>query len=285
MDYVQGGEMYSFLRTRRRVKPKACALYVGELILGLEHLHTHAVCYRDLKPENILLDAQGHVQLVDFGLSKIMDAGRTYTLCGTLDYMAPEVLQNKGHDEACDWWSLGNVMYELLTGLPPFYSQNDDIKTVDCIMKRQIEWPTGKSALDGNAKDLIDRLVQVDPSKRLGALKNGARDIMNHYFFNGTDWEVLLERGYEMPWVPADDPAASKEKENAPPTRSAEEDGKKKKEKRKSKATNASAKPEWDITWFRQDEQDNFPKFRADKTRRIMGTQQQQFDADSFGAF
>ena len=77
MDFIQGGELYSFLRTRRRVKPKAAALYVGELVLALEHLHTHAVCYRDLKPENILLDADGHIQLVDFGLSKIMDAGRT----------------------------------------------------------------------------------------------------------------------------------------------------------------------------------------------------------------
>ena len=81
-----------------------------------------------------------------------------YTLCGTLDYMAPEVLQNKGHDEACDWWSLGNVCFELLTGLPPFYCQNDDIETVEKIMNRKIKWP---DSMDGNAKDLIDRLVQV----------------------------------------------------------------------------------------------------------------------------
>lgn len=107
----------------------------------------------DLKPENILIDAGGHITLVDFGLSKLMltvRSGRTYTLCGTLDYMAPEVLQNSGHDEGVDWWSLGNVLYEVLTGLPPFYCHGDDLKTVERVLKRKIAWNTKQVA--GNVR-------------------------------------------------------------------------------------------------------------------------------------
>ena len=148
------------------------------------------VIHRDLKPENILIDHQGHLTLVDFGLSKLLghasSSGKTYTLCGTLDYMAPEVLQNRGHDEGADWWSFGNVLYEILTGLPPFYCQGDDLKTAERAIKRKIIW--NDKYVTANARDLIDKLLQVDPCRRFGCLKGATEDIKRHYYFSDIDW-------------------------------------------------------------------------------------------------
>jgi protein kinase A len=132
LDYVPGGELFSYLRKFRRFDEATAQFYAAEIVLVLEYLHEQqdGVAYRDLKPENLLLDARGHVKLVDFGFAKRLGrdgaggAVETYTLCGTPEYIAPEVIQNMGHTTAVDWWALGILIYEFLTGYPPFWHQN-----------------------------------------------------------------------------------------------------------------------------------------------------------------
>lgn len=130
LDYVPGGELFSYLRKFRRFDEGMARFYAAEIVLVLEYLHEKqgGVAYRDLKPENLLLDAEGHIKLVDFGFAKRLggrdSSTETYTLCGTPEYLAPEVIHNKGHTTAVDWWALGILIYEFLTGYPPFWHQN-----------------------------------------------------------------------------------------------------------------------------------------------------------------
>ena len=131
LDYVPGGELFSYLRKLRRFDERVARFYISEIVLVLEYLHEQqgGVAYRDLKPENLLLDGDGHIKLVDFGFAKRLGHDgespvETYTLCGTPEYLAPEVIQNKGHTTAVDWWALGILLYEFLTGYPPFWHQN-----------------------------------------------------------------------------------------------------------------------------------------------------------------
>lgn len=132
LDYIPGGELFTYLRKHRRFDEEMARFYAAEIVLVLEYLHEHqgGIAYRDMKPENLLLDAQGHIKLVDFGFAKRLGnnnnehAVETYTLCGTPEYLAPEVIHNKGHTTAVDWWALGILIYEFLTGYPPFWHQN-----------------------------------------------------------------------------------------------------------------------------------------------------------------
>lgn len=126
LDYVPGGELFSYLRKFRRFDEGMARFYAAEIVLVLEYLHEQqgGVAYRDLKPENLLLDEEGHIKLVDFGFAKRLGSTETYTLCGTPEYLAPEVIHNKGHTTAVDWWALGILIYEFLTGYPPFWHQN-----------------------------------------------------------------------------------------------------------------------------------------------------------------
>lgn len=131
LDYVPGGEIFTYLRKMRPFDERTARFYICELVLVLEFLHEDqgGVAYRDMKPENLLLDAEGHIKLVDFGFAKRLGRegdrpGETYTLCGTPEYLAPEVIQNKGHTTAVDWWALGILLYEFLHGYPPFWHQN-----------------------------------------------------------------------------------------------------------------------------------------------------------------
>lgn len=126
LDYVPGGELFSYLRKFRRFDEGMARFYAAEIVLVLEYLHEQqgGVAYRDLKPENLLLDGEGHIRLVDFGFAKRLGSTETYTLCGTPEYLAPEVIHNKGHTTAVDWWALGILIYEFLTGYPPFWHQN-----------------------------------------------------------------------------------------------------------------------------------------------------------------
>jgi cGMP-dependent protein kinase len=242
MEYVRGGELYSFLRANHQLPDAKAVAWGAELVVALETLHASGAAYRDLKPENILVDSAGHLTLVDFGLSKLLQEGKTYTMCGTLDYMAPEVILNAGHDEGADWWSLGNVLFELLTGLPAFYCDGDDLRTVQRILKRKLAWP--EKLVFGNARDLIDNLLQVDTTKRLGCLAGGAEDVKQHYWFQGLAWAAVTAKQIEPPWVPAA----------------------------------AEAGDEWAVAWYRQDgERDAFAAFDAEEAPELPMTQQALF--------
>ncbi len=200
LDYCGGGELFFHLGKAGRFKESVARFYAAELVLALGHLHRRGVVYRDLKPENILLDSEGHVKLADFGLSKegIHSASEgTKSFCGTPEYLAPEILDRKGHGFACDWWSLGMLIYEMLTGLPPWYTR-DRKKLYSRLRSAPLEFP---SYITPNARELLSGLLTRDPSKRLGSVKD-AQDIVSQPFFEGMDWYHVRKRKVLPPFVP-----------------------------------------------------------------------------------
>ena len=143
LDFMRGGDLYNRLSKEQcwKLNEADVRFYVAELVLALDHLHKLGVIYRDLKPENLLLDSDGHIALTDFGLSKEnFNHRRSYSVCGTWEYMAPEVLCGKGYDYSVDWWSLGVLMYEMLVGVCPFEGENKK-ETMAKVMKSTIEYP------------------------------------------------------------------------------------------------------------------------------------------------
>jgi len=197
MDYVNGGELFYHLQKEHKFTPERVKFYSAEIILGLEYLHNSGVIYRDLKPENILLTDDGHICMTDFGISKeglLAEDARTATFCGTPEYLAPEVLEGKGYTKAVDWWSFGTLMYEMLTGLPPFYSQ-DVQQMYFKIMHAKLD--IGES-LGEDTQSILRGLLERDANKRLG----DAATIKAHPYFKGLDWEKLLRKEMPPPFIP-----------------------------------------------------------------------------------
>jgi len=213
LEYAQGGELFHHLALERTFTEEVSAFYMAEMVLALEFLHTSlGVVYRDLKPENCLLDSHGHLLLTDFGLSKVAldddgEKSRCNSVSGTIDYMAPEVVQGKSYDAVVDWWSLGALGYDLLTGSPPF-SSNNHAKTEEKIVHGKLALPY---YLSPDAKDFLTRLLRKEPRKRLGG--NMPKDmaiIKGHRFFRRIDWKALADREVEAPIQPIiTDPAAA----------------------------------------------------------------------------
>lgn len=209
LEYALGGELFTHLAMERMFDEDAAAFYMAEMVLALEHLHQNVgVIYRDLKPENCLLDQEGHLLLTDFGLSKIVAADnedRCNSSLGTIEYMAPEVIQGKPYGKACDWWSLGALGYDLLTGSPPFKAANN-AKLQEKILKQKLVLPY---FLGPDAKDLLTRLMRKEPSKRLGYhMPKDLQTIKKHRFFRKVDWKALERREIPAPISPVvTDPA------------------------------------------------------------------------------
>ncbi|GAA5801567.1 hypothetical protein HPULCUR_007015 [Helicostylum pulchrum] len=198
MDYVPGGELFSVLRRSKRFPDHVAKFYAAEVILAIEYMHSKNVIYRDLKPENLLLDSQGHIKITDFGFAKhVPDI--TWTLCGTPDYLAPEIIQSKGYGRAVDWWSLGVLVFEMLAGFPPFYD-DDHLKLYEKILAGRVKYP---QYFIPNSKDLLKRLLTSDLTKRYGNLKDGSEDIKRHAWFQGVDFNRVLARQIRPPYVPS----------------------------------------------------------------------------------
>lgn len=198
--FVNGGELFHHLQKEQRFDVNRSRFYTAELLCALECLHGFNVIYRDLKPENILLDYQGHIALCDFGLCKLdmKDEDRTNTFCGTPEYLAPELLLGAGYNKTVDWWTLGVLLYEMLTGLPPFYDENTN-EMYRKILGEPLHFP-GHEVVPPAAKDLLTKLLNRDPEQRLGA--NGSAEIKAHPFFHAIDWRKLLQRKYEPAFKP-----------------------------------------------------------------------------------
>ncbi|EEP82483.1 serine/threonine-protein kinase psk1 [Uncinocarpus reesii 1704] len=208
LEYAQGGELFTHLAMERMFTEDVAAFYMAELVLALEHLHHNiGVIYRDLKPENCLLDTEGHLLLTDFGLSKVALNGedRCNSSLGTVEYMAPEVIQGKPYGKACDWWSLGALGFDLLTGSPPFKG-NNNARISEKIIKQKLVLPY---FLGPDAKDLLTRLLRKEPNKRLGSnMPKDINTIKNHRFFRKIDWKALERRELDPPIRPVvTDPA------------------------------------------------------------------------------
>uniref|UniRef100_A0A672ICF8 non-specific serine/threonine protein kinase n=1 Tax=Salarias fasciatus TaxID=181472 RepID=A0A672ICF8_SALFA len=200
LDYVSGGEMFTHLYQRDHFSEEAVRIYIGEIILALEHLHKLGIVYRDIKLENILLDSEGHIVLTDFGLSKefLEEEERTYSFCGTIEYMAPEIIRGK----SVDWWSLGILMFELLTGASPFTLEGERNSQSE-VSKRILRCdPPFPSMIGSTAQDLLKKLLVKDPHRRLGSGPRGAEDIKAHPFFKGLNWADLSEKKVESPFKP-----------------------------------------------------------------------------------
>ncbi|XP_041115152.1 cAMP-dependent protein kinase catalytic subunit PRKX-like isoform X2 [Polyodon spathula] len=197
MDYVPGGELFSYLRNMGRFNNSTGLFYSAEIVCAIEYLHSKEIVYRDLKPENILLDRDGHIRLTDFGFAKKL-VDRTWTLCGTPEYLAPEVIQSKGHGRAVDWWALGVLIFEMLSGYPPFFDDNP-FGIYQKILAGKIDFPRH---LDFNVKDLIKKFLVVERTRRLGNMKNGADDVKKHRWFKYIDWDAVPQRKLKPPVVP-----------------------------------------------------------------------------------
>jgi serum/glucocorticoid-regulated kinase 2 len=206
LEYMGGGELFHWLKQHRKFSEPRGKLYAAEICLALEVLHSKDMIYRDLKPENILLDLEGHLRLTDFGLAKdqIQGAGAvggTKTFCGTPEYLAPEILENKGHGKAVDWWSFGTLVYEMICGLPPFYDTNVQ-RMYHKILHAPLRFP---SYLTKEAKDCLNGLLQRKVEARLGS-KLDAVEIKEHAWFSDLDWGKV----YRKETVPEFAPGAGK---------------------------------------------------------------------------
>ncbi|EAT48199.1 AAEL000728-PA [Aedes aegypti] len=200
LEYLSGGELFMHLEREGIFLEDTTCFYLCEIILALEHLHNLGIIYRDLKPENVLLDAQGHVKLTDFGLCKehIQEGIVTHTFCGTIEYMAPEILTRSGHGKAVDWWSLGALMFDMLTGMPPFTADNRK-NTIDAILKGKLNIP---AYLAADSRDLIRRLMKRQVSQRLGSGPTDGQAVRSHSFFKNVNWDDVLARRLDPPIKP-----------------------------------------------------------------------------------
>jgi hypothetical protein len=202
LDYCSGGELFFHLGKIGRFSEERAKFYAAQIILALEYVHSLDIIYRDLKPENVLLDASGNVRLTDFGLSKEGVSNHStgaFSFCGTPEYIAPEVLLRQGHGRAVDWWSLGALLYEMISGLPPFYSRNRETM-FEKIMKADLAFPPFMSE---TAKDLLSKFLIRDPKLRLGSGERDAIEVKEHTFFKDIDWDGLYHGRVVAPWTPA----------------------------------------------------------------------------------
>ena len=199
-EFMQGGEMFFHLHKEKKFSNEKTRFYIIELVLAIEFLHKNNMLYRDLKPENIMIDSNGHIKLTDFGLSKMVTKSKekAFTICGTPQYLAPEILSDDGYDNSVDWWSLGCVMYEMLVGKAPFRIPKGSYLTAD-LYKKKITIP---DYVTPEAKDLISQLLVPNPKNRLGHGKDGAQKIKDHPYFEGINWNDAWERKLEPPLVP-----------------------------------------------------------------------------------
>lgn len=205
MDFMAGGELFHWLKKDKKFEEARARLYAAEIICALEALHKANIIYRDLKTENVMVDAHGHLRLVDFGLAKgnVTGAGPeggTKTFCGTPEYLAPEILENRGHGKAVDWWALGTLLFEMLTGLPPFYDNNVQ-KMYHKILHDPLSFPkSAERQVSASAKEVMSGLLTRPIADRLGS--QGADQIKKRAFFAVLDFNLVLSHGYVPIFIP-----------------------------------------------------------------------------------
>jgi len=199
METITGGELFTHLRRERKFSDEQSKFYASHVAEAFRHIHSLNIIHRDLKPENILLMGNGYSKLTDFGFAKVVEPGsRTYTLCGTPEYIAPEVLLNKGHSKPVDWWTLGILIYEMVVGQPPFCDE-DPMGIYQRILAGKIFFT---KYFDKNCRVLVKKLLTADLSKRYGNLKNGSEDILKHKWFSTIDWDKMLKYEVTSPFKP-----------------------------------------------------------------------------------
>jgi serine/threonine protein kinase len=204
MDYARGGELFTHIRRLGRLPEDMARFYAAEILLGMDWLHERGIIYRDLKPENVLLDADGHIKLSDFGLSKLglIQERYTFSVCGTPEYMAPEILEGGGHDRAVDFWGLGTLIYEMLAGMPPV--SHTERRNKQAILKTIKNSKLSiKTWFSNEAGDLITKLLHPKVSATQAARRlTSAAKIKSHAFFSSINWTNLAAKQVEPPYQP-----------------------------------------------------------------------------------
>ncbi|KAL8177949.1 UNVERIFIED_CONTAM: Microtubule-associated serine/threonine-protein kinase 3, partial [Gekko kuhli] len=220
LEYVEGGDCATLLKNMGPLPVDMARMYFAETVLALEYLHNYGIVHRDLKPDNLLITSMGHIKLTDFGLSKIGLMNMTTNLyeghvekdmrefvdkqvCGTPEYIAPEVILIQGYGKPVDWWAMGIILYEFLVGCVPFFGDTPE-ELFGQVISDEILWPEGDEQLPADAQDLITQLLRQCPLERLGT--GGAREVKQHPFFRGLDWNGLLRQKAEfIPQLEAED--------------------------------------------------------------------------------
>ncbi|KRX07626.1 Protein kinase-like domain [Pseudocohnilembus persalinus] len=202
LEYCPGGELFNIINLADSLNTYQTQFYAAQMVLALEYLHSKNIIYRDLKPENVLIDAQGYIKLTDFGLSKrnINSNDAAKSICGTPEYLAPEILFKEGHGKMVDFWTLGVIIYEMYVGQPPFQITGNQ-KRESLFEKIKYEPLKYPSKVNGKLKDLLEKLLQKNPSQRLGA-KNGFKEVKEHPWFEKFDWQGIQMKKIEAPFKP-----------------------------------------------------------------------------------
>uniref|UniRef100_A0A914KUZ0 Uncharacterized protein n=1 Tax=Meloidogyne incognita TaxID=6306 RepID=A0A914KUZ0_MELIC len=196
MEFLPGGELFSYFRAARKFPSQTVKFYAAEIILALEYLHSIYIAYRDLKPENLMVSLHGHIKLTDFGFAKIIH-NKSYTLCGTPSYLAPEVFQRKGHNQSVDWWALGVLIFELMAGDQPFRGKTPEEIEESIVNSKENGLHFPRRTFSPNAKDVIRRLLCIEPKDRIGYSQ-----LKSHQWFCNYDWQELYNRNYKPPFLP-----------------------------------------------------------------------------------
>lgn len=201
LDFINGGHLFFQLYRQGIFDEQLARLYTAEIVLAIAHLHSLGFVHRDLKPENVLLDSEGHIKITDFGLAKLnmTEGERTNSFIGTMEYMAPEVINGKGHGKDVDWWSVGILLFEMLTGMPPFNAKSRN-QLQKQIVSGKLKYPTFMSR---NAQSLLKGLLTRDVDKRLGNGAEGSKAVMKHPFFSSINWDKLQKREIPSPFKPS----------------------------------------------------------------------------------
>ena len=199
LELLQGGELFTHLRSKGKLPEQAARFYSASVVYAFATLHAKRIAYRDLKPENLVMDTKGYVKLVDFGLAKQLLSGKTWTLCGTPDYLAPEIILNEGHDLAVDYWALGVLIFEMVVGAPPFYAE-DPMEVYEKILGGNPAMPT---FFTRNLSDLIKKLLRSQQGKRLGNTRGGTAAVIKHKWFSSFDWTGLESAEMKAPYKPS----------------------------------------------------------------------------------
>eukprot|EP00656_Telonema_subtile_P003341 TRINITY_DN11528_c0_g1_i3.p1 TRINITY_DN11528_c0_g1~~TRINITY_DN11528_c0_g1_i3.p1 ORF type:complete len:326 (+),score=102.19 TRINITY_DN11528_c0_g1_i3:98-1075(+) len=205
LDHCPGGELFYHLKNLGKFSLNRTTQYIGEISSALDFMHNLGIIYRDLKPENLLIDGDGHMKLADFGLCKRTvseeGASKAKTFCGTPEYIAPEILlgqDRRSYGKEVDWWALGTLLYEMLSGLPPFYDKN-----VNAMYRKILKEPLKvHPRVPGPAFELVARFLERQPDQRLGSGANDYEEIKAHAFFESVDWVALNRREHPVEWVP-----------------------------------------------------------------------------------
>jgi cGMP-dependent protein kinase len=203
LEPVLGGELFTLLRREALFDDHTSQFYAGCVVLAFECMHSLDIIYRDLKPENLLIDADGYIKVTDFGFAKRVDTAKTWTLCGTPDYLAPELVGGKGHNKGVDWWTLGILIWEMLAGQPPYYD-DDQMRTYKKIVSDEpLQFPAEN--FTDEAKSILRKLLKKKPTQRLGVVKGGASLVKKHRWFNDLGknaWTNLVNKEIPAPSKP-----------------------------------------------------------------------------------